>query len=518
MKLLSVEKQKSIEEQILLHLIVSDTFCHTVCPITNLDYFQVGSFRTIAKWIKEYYDKHKKSPKKNIKKIYQVEKTGLEEDEAAIIKSILTSIKYQEEKEENINIEYAIESASKYFRQRDMDISLDLMQEYLRRDMIDEAEVVRYKINHQIQTIESGSNTFSTEAVEECFDEAMTKDTFQFNGYLNNIVGKIDRGHFIAFMGPPKRGKTAWLVECGSQALMAGLKVAFFSFEMRRRRINERFYQRFGGLLKPSYFLGEKIYDYPVADCISNQNNTCDFKIRENRVGIITEDQKEVPEYNSNSFQNYQPCTKCYDDKKLQEFFKLTTWYETIRNPTLNISSAQKIITSFKRFENNLKVFFYPRGSKSLEDVIRKLEILEYIDKFTPDVIILDYLDITKPLSGKFTQERHGLNAVWEMADGYSTDKNVIFISATQAGRGSPKRKNLMVEDISEEWRKIAHLDKLIAINQSASEKRKKVQRIGLLANRDDDFDPNDQALCLQNFSACQPCIDSYRIMSDDND
>ncbi len=513
MKILSVEKQRSIEEQILLHLIISDRFCHTLCPVINLDFFQIDSYRIIAKWIYDYWEKHKKSPKKNIKKIYQVEKVKMDDEEAKIISSILTSIKYQEENEENINIDYAIENASKYFRKRDLTISADLMQEYLRRDMLDEAEIVRYKINTQIQAIESGSNTFSMEAIEECFDESNNSETFSFNGYMNNIVGKIERGHFIAFMGPPKRGKTTWLVECASQALVAGLKVAFFSFEMRRRRINQRFYQRFGGLLLPSYYLGEKIYEYPIVDCKKNQNGECDYKIRKNKITLFEKGQEKPSPAKANP--DYQPCSVCYDDPKLNEFFELAVWFEIIRNPTVNIHTAQKVAKAFAMYEKNLKVFFYPRGTKSLDEIIQKLNILEHIEKFRPDVVIVDYLDITK-IGNRSKEDRHNLNAVWEQADGYSTEKNIVFISATQAGRTSSNRKSLVVEDISEEWRKIAHIDKLIAINQTPEEKRNKTQRIGLLANRDDDFDPSDQALCFQNMSACQPCLNSYRTILKD--
>ena len=517
MKVLSVERLRSVEEQILLHLIISDKFCHAICPVLNLDYFQVDSFRTIAKWIKKYYDEHKKSPKKNIRKIYQVEKISIKESEADILKSVLTSLKYQEEKEETINLEYAISAASNYFRKRDLSITADLMQEYIQRDMLDEAEIIRYKINTQIQEAEVGSHTFSQEALEECFDETITGDTFTFNGYLSNIVGKIERGHFLAFMGPPKRGKTTWLVECASQALFSGLKVAFFSLEMRRRRINQRFYQRFGGLLLPSHYLGNRIFEYPVADCEFNQNGSCEYKIRMNSVPLFPPGDAEKPTSIEDTPDGYRPCIACYQDLKIRKNCKITTWFEIINNPEVNIHNAQKVRKSFSMYEKNLRVFFYPRRSKSLEEIIQKLTLLEHVENFLPDVVIIDYLDITKPL-GRGTQERHDLNAIWEMADGFSTEKNITLISATQAGRGSAKRKSLVVEDISEEWRKIAHVDKLIAINQSSDEKRRKVQRIGLLANRDDDFSTHDQALCLQNMSACQPCIDSYQLMMEDDE
>ena len=513
MKVLSVEKQRSVEEQILLHFLISDKFCHSIIPVFKLEYMQIDTYQTICKWVVGYYEKHKKAPKMNIKRIWQVEKSKMDEEDADILKSILFKLNIQQEKEENLNIEYAIETASAYFRKRDLVISIDTMQEYVDRDMLDEAELVRYQIGARIESVETGSKTFSSEAVEECFDDYFTSDTFQFNGYLNNIIGNIQRGHFIAFMGPPKRGKTTWMVECASQALMSGMKVAFFSFEMRRRRINQRFYQRYGNLLLPSHFLGDKIYQYPIADCKKNQHGICDKKIRKNKI-VLWEQGSEFPDFHEAN-PEYKPCTVCYDEPKLRGEIDITTWFEYIERPLININTAQNVIRSFKMQEDNLRVVFYPRGTKSLDDIIQKLELLEHVENFRPDVVIIDYLDITK-IGGKSRDDRHNLNAVWEKADGYSTDKNIILISATQAGRSSANRKSLVVEDISEEWRKIAHLDKLIAINQYKDEKKRKVQRLGLLANRDDDFDPHDQALCLQNMSACQPCIDSYRYLTDE--
>ena len=503
-KILSVEKEIGIERQILLGLIISTKFYHNISHAIKTDYFQSSQHRLIADWLLDYCKNYQKAPKNKIKSIFDIEKKKLDTDTSQIIENILNKIGYEFEDESTFNNDYVLKNGIEYFKKRNLEITCNQILALIDRNQITEAEKIRYEIA-PIEYNDGGVFTFSHEALEEIANrEAFKQETFSYNGYMGNVVGQIERGQFIAFLGGPKTGKTWWLIETAAQALMSDLKVIFVSMEMNRMAINDRIYQRFNSLIQPSLFLGDKVHNFPVLDCMKNQNDTCYEKYRTNTVSLFNNSgvKNEFGEHG-----DYMPCSYCYEN--LPKEFQITTWFETIQRPELNMQTRYQAIKNFKPLKNKLKTYFFPRSSLSIEEITDRIEIAEYRENFRADLVIVDYLDITKGI-----EDRHDINRIWEFFDGYTTGKNIIGFTVSQAGRQTKNKKNIGISDISEEWRKVAHVNKFIGIHQTVDEKRKKVLRTGLLANREDDFDEYHQALVLQNLSAGQVCLDSFKYIS----
>ena len=505
-KILSVEREKGVEEQILLSLIVSTDFCNNINQVINYDYFQIADHQIIARWAMDYYTDYKQAVGKRITGLYHIYKKDFNEERAQIIYHVLNNIGYEFYDEETFNVDMMIKEASKYFKKRNLELAVEKMQAFLSKNAIDEAEQVRYEISPPIEVEERGIFTLSTEALEEIANkEKYNHEVFNYSGYFNNIIGNIERGQFLAFLGGPKTGKSWMLVETACQALIRGLKIIFVSLEMPRSQINDRIYQRMNSLIVPSIFLQDKVHHFPVLDCKKNQNDSCFEKYRTSEIGLIncygklcTFEEQPL---------NYVPCSYCYENAP--DLFDMTTWFESIPRPELSYMTRKQAIDNFKYLKENLVTVFYPRTSMSIQEITQKIEILKYKQKFFPDVLIVDYLDITKG-----NKDRHDLNAIWEYFDSYTTDQNIIGVTVSQAGRQTKHKTTIDVDDVSEEWRKIAHVNKFIGIHQTIEEKRRKVLRLGLLANREDDFDKYHQALVLQNLSAGQVCLDSYKYIA----
>ena len=505
-KILSVEKEIGIERQILLGLIISDKFYHSISHASKVEYFQSEQHKLIAKWVLDYCREYQTTPKNKIKSIFDFERKNLKEETAQITGTVLNKIGFEFEDESTFNIDYVLKNGIEYFKKRNLEITANQILTLLDRNQLTEAEKLRYEIT-PIEYIDEGVYTFSSTALEEIADkEAFKQETFSYNGYMGNVVGEIERGQFIAFLGGPKTGKTWWLIETAAQALMANLKVAFISMEMNKAAINNRIYQRFDSLVQPSLFLGDSVYNFPVLDCVKNQMDTCYESYRTNKVSLFND---TGGRHCFGEHGDYMPCTYCHEH--IPKEFELATWFEKIHRPELNMQTRYQAVKNFKRLENKLKIYFYPRSSISIEGITDKLELVEYKENFIPDVVIVDYLDITKGI-----KDRHDINRIWEYFDGYTTGKNIIGFTVSQAGRQTKNKKNIGIDDISEEWRKVAHVNKFIGIHQTVEEKRKKILRTGLLANREDDFDEYHQALVLQNLSAGQVCLDSYKYISPD--
>ena len=136
---------------------------------------------------------------------------------------------------------------------------------------------------------------------------------------------------------------------------------------------------------------------------------------------------------------------------------------------------------------------------------------------FVADVMIIDYLDITKPLRNH-TNSRDKFDETWKLAAGKADEFNVLLVSGAQGSRASIKKALMEEEDTTEDIRKWAHVDAMFSLNQTRGEKRKQVMRVGCLAHRHRDFDINKNAVLLQNIALGQVILHSEEMLVFESD
>ena len=73
-------------------------------------------------------------------------------------------------------------------------------------------------------------------------------------------------------------------------------------------------------------------------------------------------------------------------------------------------------------------------------------------------------------------------------------------------------------DDTTEDIRKLAHVDVCLSMNQTRSEKRKLLYRLGLLAHRHREFDVNINAMCLWQPTTGQVLLDSNTVFVQESD
>jgi replicative DNA helicase len=153
------------------------------------------------------------------------------------------------------------------------------------------------------------------------------------------------------------------------------------------------------------------------------------------------------------------------------------------------------------------RVLSYPIGTANLGDIKNDLEVLEYSEDFIPDVVIVDYADILKPENTSLVG-REAINETWKGLKSLAQDRHCLVVTATQANRESIGKKNVRQTHVSEDIRKLAHVDIFGVLNQTAKEKRKGVIRIGIIARRHGESDEGVQALAIQSLQIGQPFLD----------
>jgi len=119
------------------------------------------------------------------------------------------------------------------------------------------------------------------------------------------------------------------------------------------------------------------------------------------------------------------------------------------------------------------------------------LSNLEYYENFTPDVIVIDYADIIK---GRIRDYRQQLNEIWIRLRGWAQEKNCLVVTASQTSKQAFTRDARM-GDVAEDMRKLATVTKMIALNQTKSEKEAGALRIEPLLYRDGRL--NGQQICV---------------------
>ena len=70
-------------------------------------------------------------------------------------------------------------------------------------------------------------------------------------------------------------------------------------------------------------------------------------------------------------------------------------------------------------------------------------------------------------------------------------------------------KKSVESSDVAEEIRKLAHVDAMIALSQTSSEKRDGIMRLSLVAHRHKNFSETQQVMVLQQLGLGQTLLDS---------
>ena len=286
------------------------------------------------------------------------------------------------------------------------------------------------------------------------------------------------------------------------QALTHRLKVLYVSLEGTERNLNMRIYRRIAGLGNEE---GSEII-YPTFDCMQNQLGICGLPQRTNEVALRDSDSTPLPEFTKAN--PYRPCTACREERG--SGYVPATWFEILQPPPSTMANTIRKVAGFGYMygRDNLRTINYPRFGASVSDINRELNMLELIEGFIPDVIVVDYADILKP--EKIAADRFGIDEIWKMLSAMSAERRALVITASQGNRGSLHKSNVEDTDLAEWIGKLGHVDLFCALHQTKEEKRLGVIRWGVLAHRHQDFDPDRNVIVLQNLRVGQQNLDSH--------
>jgi hypothetical protein len=326
------------------------------------------------------------------------------------------------------------------------------------------------------------------------------EDVFEFEGNLGRLIGPIENGWLTAVMGPIKRGKTWFLQEIAFEGIIQKRKVAFISLEMKDIHLSKRFYQHIGGFGKK-----DKAYTYPIFDCVHNQQNRCNKPQRTCKLS-------RPPKFDPSKTGGYRICSACRFDPDEKHNYAWAVWYESHFRPGVTLGKVLKRIKHFQtQYGDRLRIKSFPCFGATVSDIKASLEDLEHTEDFIPEIIIVDHADIIAPeRNGSYRMERrHQIDFTWKRLKELAETREAKLFTATQADAGAMDAPLTRERNFSEDVRKLANVDILMALSQTEAEKTAQLIRLGILEHRWREFNRYRQLMILQQLEVGWPILDS---------
>lgn len=456
-----------LEDLILTGMIISKEFMEEISHVVSPEFFQSPHIQQVMGWVIEYWQENKDVPKETIQEIYQAECRNAKVEDQDLIHRLLSNM-FEKYEGREFNHTYMKTKTLEYIRERSVHVTIEEASWLLKRKGADAAEsrIAQHEIVKEKTSKVRESSFFRN--FKRKFDAWFYQDRtplITFPGALGRYMQPLLRGKLIAYLAPPKSGKSWHLINTAYMGLTQKKNVLFFSLEMSEEEVNERFTSM---MLGRERTLNSKPVEYwvPVYDCILNQNGECNKSCCPNR-GVSILKNGQIPKYEDTP--EHIPCTKCRGLKDSN--YIPTTWVlKEIRKPLQHGETFKQISGLEKHFNlDKLKIITYGIGTASISDIEDNLDELELREGWLPDVICLDYADLLRH-DTTYREKRHQIGSIWENLSRVAKTRKILIFTASQGNRGSMAKSKLSASDISEDFSKVMTADALIAINSDNGE------------------------------------------------
>jgi hypothetical protein len=252
--------------------------------------------------------------------------------------------------------------------------------------------------------------------------------------YCNIGVKELDergvvptRKELLAFLSPPNRGKSAFLVHCGKFALLKGWKVAHYSLENSEDMTAQRYFQSlFNGVRRRgTYRFAELNQGKDGVVKLTTETLTPDF---------VIEDVED---------------TYAFLNDKMKDW---------------------------KRRLANLRIRRFPSGRLSFDMLERDLDDLKALYKFEPDLLMVDMPQLMK--LPRREKDYSALDELFTDLRGLAVERNLALVAPQQGNRGSNSAKSVQAQHGAGSFGVFGIADNLITYSQTASEEARGLARL----------------------------------------
>lgn len=439
----------SQERQIVIGMIVDRVVLARIAAKWQDDLFKSQWSNLVGGWCVKFFRKYDKAPGKQIESMFESwASDSKDKDTVKLVERFLEALNGEyEDYAKDSNSEYVIDIASQHFNK----VRIQRLRDALEGDLdVGDLEKAEERVAKAGSTrIEMGTGAgvdilLDQQAMREAFEDA-DETLITYPGPLGKFLSQVfTRDALVSFMAPEKRGKSFWLIDVGWRAMCQRRKVAFFAVgDMSQKQMLRRLATRAAG--RPIHATDPtKPVVLPKAIARGQDEP---FAV------VVSEDKHFSHDLSwAKAWKSCQSVMK-HKIRSRDSYFKLSCH----PNSTLNVAGMSSILQGWER------------------------------GGWVPDVIIVDYADILAPPFG-VAETRDQINATWKQLRSLSQSLHCCVVTATQSDAASYKATTIDRSNFTDDKRKLAHVNNMIAINQTAEEKDQGIYRLNFVAAREFEY------------------------------
>jgi hypothetical protein len=448
----------TLQENLLTLLIFDEANGQLVHNLVDVEHFH-GEYRTIAERCYNYRDTYGAAPGRE--HIYDLLADILEDKNNSKRGVLLQTLDAMQRLSEGINTTYVLDQANAFVR-----------QQTISRAILKSAQLLQQRREDSITDIEAiWSSLLRVDSVG--FDPGLRLgDTERIINFLNERYVEFDTGiaafdangivpyrdAVFLFLAATGMGKSWWLIQLGKRALLRRKKVLHITLEMSEEEVASRYFQSLFSVSKRSGDVSVTSLELNTRDRLSG------FEISE-----------IAPEFS-------------FDSKILDEELKI------------------HMRTFGPRLEN-LVIKKFPTRGLTPDGLRRYLDTLERVTKFTPDLLLLDYLGLMKTDA---KDHRIALGRNFEDVRGIAGERHMAVGTAHQVSRAGAQQRMASSTDVAEDWSLIGTADRVVTYSATDQERRYGLARLFVDKARSD-LDKFG-VLITQKYGLGQFVLDSVRM------
>jgi len=178
--------------------------------------------------------------------------------------------------------------------------------------------------------------------------------------------------------------------------------------------------------------------------------------------------------------------------------------------------NLQAYIDQYGARADNLIVKAFPSRTLTIAKLEAYLDSLELVEKFIPDLILLDYLGVLRTAGSNAADRRVAIGQQYEEWRRVLDERSIAGVAMHQANRKGMQSKDVLSTHVAEDISLINTSDYVITHSATAPERQRKLARLWVAKARaaTDQFG----ALITQNYPIGQYCIDAVHLTRDYSD
>jgi len=448
----------ALQENVLTLLCFDDEHCKLIRAAVKPQLFESSVYKDVAAAAIDFIDQYDEAIKEHLPDHLEDVLKGDDERKARTYSNLLDNLY---EAKETVNREYVIKQLHKFVRLQGLKSTIIKATEALSDGRVDEAEVaLQDGLRAQVVAFDAGLDLSNEESLNAVLDHPETEGFPLGIEVLDNNGIIPRRKELFLFMAARGRGKSWFATHCAKQAIRHRWSVLVVTLEMSQERYGARFLQSFFSLTRRA---GKALLPRLVKD---KNGGLLDINKEEvDRLALMNPD----------------------DRAKIRKKFKQ------------GLGSRSPVI---------IKEF--PTNALDIPALRAYLDGLERFNKFTPDLIVIDYPDLMK-LDAK--NMRIEIGDIIKSLRGIAVERNAAVLALTQGNRDAETATtvtgNMAAEDIS----KLATADTALTYSQTQSEYKLGLARLFVEKARNEAS--KMQVLIAQAYDVGQFALDSLLLSAD---